>query len=309
MAWICSNNPKHIFENPTPDYFCDKCEPFTGILVEGDIEKTVDEGGTIPVVDKGKEREVGLCILLMDASGSMTHKPFKGSPLSRMELVATSAAAGIFDLKQLSNKDNAYIAAFKFDHRVERMFIDTVGGLLKKYNEDIKAFADDILQHLKSMQGQTNINGALKTAFSFADQFVNKKMAHFQDYRPVKQNILKKDMSSITVPNVRVLMYTDGMHWTGGSSKLEDNPFKALSENIPVDILIGAFFGDANYEGCDDLKGLLSHCPKHGEQQFFLFDTPEKYGSLRHLFKMASGASGFCPKCIEEFENEFTGKI
>lgn len=296
MTWICANNPQHVFTQPTDDFFCDKCEPLTSLLVERDIDAT-----TVPIDKEGHERKVGLCILLMDASGSMTDQPFAGSPLSRMELIAKSAAAGIFDLRNMADTSNAYILALKFDHRVEQMFLDTVGNLLEKYRQDVNAFADDILAHLMSMQGGTNINKALKAAYHFADQFVNKKIAHFQDYTPVRQRILNGDtMETVTVPNVRVLMYTDGEHHGGAL----DNPFQNTSGSIPVDILIGAFFGDGDQQGCRDLQSLLSYCPEHSqEQQFFLFDSPSQFGTLRHLFKMASGASGFCPKCIAKHQN------
>jgi hypothetical protein len=66
------------------------------------------------------------------------------------------------------------------------------------------------------------------------------------------------------------------------------------------DILIGAYFGQESDQGCAELKTLLSNCPIHNSPQFFLFDKPSNIGNLKYLFRMASGASGFCPKCLEK---------
>ena len=61
---------------------------------------------------------------------------------------------------------------------------------------------------------------------------------------------------------------------------------------------MGAFFGKADDDGCAELRGILSPCPIHGFEQFFLLDQPTKVATLSKIFRMASGASGFCPRCI-----------
>ena len=117
------------------------------------------------------------------------------------------------------------------------------------------------------------------------------------------QRILKyKSTQAVSIPNVRVLIYTDGMQYDANGSKiLHDNPFTRYPiEGVNHDIVIGAFFGKENDDGCKELKGLLSRCPIHDVEQFFLFDRPEKIGNLKYLFRMASGASGFCPRCLEK---------
>jgi hypothetical protein len=109
-------------------------------------------------------------------------------------------------------------------------------------------------------------------------------------------------VESVSIANVRVLIYTDGMQYDANGGKiLHANPFKQypLSE-LNHDIVIGAFFGQEKDEGCNELKGLLSKCPIHDELQFFLFDDPAKISVLKYLFRMASGASGFCPKCLDK---------
>jgi hypothetical protein len=101
---------------------------------------------------------------------------------------------------------------------------------------------------------------------------------------------------------VRVLIYTDGMQFdAGGNRILRPNPFTQYPlHGLNHDIVIGAFFGQEDDDGCKELQSLLSRCPIHDEPQFFLFDKPAKIGNLKYLFRMASGASGFCPKCLEK---------
>ncbi len=115
------------------------------------------------------------------------------------------------------------------------------------------------------------------------------------------QRIMKAGSTeSVSVPNVRVLLYTDGMQRDAqGNRTLHPNPF--TSNPLPGlnhDVVIGAFFGQATDEGCQELQSLLARCPRHDEPQFFLFNSPDQTDDLKELFRMASGASGFCPRCL-----------
>ncbi|MEJ7769340.1 MAG: Ig-like domain-containing protein [Chitinophagaceae bacterium] len=249
--------------------------------------------------------EVALCIILMDGSSSMTDAVFKGSPLTRMRLVATTAASGIFDLERMQNNPYAFVAAFKFDDRLELMFIDTIANLIYRYDKDVTKFANYIYDELYKMQQGTDINQALLQAHAFVEKFVKGQLLNFplKKYRVMMQRILKHGpVESVSIPNVRVLIYTDGMQFdASGNRELHANPFTQKPiEGLNHDIVIGAFFGNEEDEGCRELQSLLSRCPIHDETQFFLFDKPAKIGNLKYLFRMASGASGFCPKCLEK---------
>ncbi len=249
--------------------------------------------------------EVALCIIIMDASASMTDPVFKGSPLTRMRLVSTTAASGIFDLERMQNNPYAFVAAFKFDDRLELMFIDTIANLIYRYDKDITKFANYIYDELFKMQQGTDINQALMYTYGFVDNFLKGQLTNFplKKYRVMRQRVLKYGSSeSVSIANVRVLIYTDGMQFDSiGNRILRPNPFTEHPlEGLNHDIVIGAFFGEENDDGCQELKSLLSRCPIHDEVQFFLFDKPAKIGNLKYLFRMASGASGFCPKCLEK---------
>jgi hypothetical protein len=291
--WVCSYDNAHKFALPTDNYFCPTCPPRTGLLIETDDEDVT--GGT--------EKEVGLCVILMDASLSMTEQAFKGNPLTKMRLVCDSAAHGIFALQRLQNNPNAVVAIFKFDDRIELMTMDSVAGLMEKFGKSEDKFANYLYQELDMMKQGTDINKALREAHTFVRQFVDKTLADFPipKYRPMLQPILTHTNQPLTIANVRVLIYTDGEQYDANESNhLDPNPFKAFPPHlVNHDIVIGAFFGQKSDEGCQQLEGLLSPCPIHNRNQFFLFDQPSNIGDLEYLFRMASGASGFCPSCLE----------
>lgn len=311
--WVCQTDRSHIFDAQSDDGFCPTCPFGDGVLFLETIDVPRENATPFIAADssevrpfKSDEPEVGLAVLLMDASSSMTDPAFEGNPMTRMQLVASTAASGIFDLDRMRNNPNAYVAAFKFDDRVEMMFVDTVANLIKKYDGEVRKFAAYIFEQLKEMQQGTDINKALKTAHIFVNKFLRKELDPeifpLNEYTPMKQRILKSNIESVSIPNVRVLLYTDGEQYdTNGDKTLFPNPFQ--SDPLPDlnhDIVIGAFFGQESDNGCDGLKSLLSDCPIHSEKQFFLFDKPNQIGYLKYLFRMASGASGFCPYCLKK---------
>jgi hypothetical protein len=247
-------------------------------------------------------REIGLSVLLMDASSSMGDPISGNDPKTRLQQVAESAAAGIFDLQRLQNNQDAWVKAFKFDDRVQPMFEDSVAGLIKRFDRDARKFADYIYDELASMQQGTDINAALRAAYNYVDGFLQRRLDFpVRNYIPMNQTIMRGGSSnSISIPNIRVMMYTDGRQYDAqGGRHLKPNPFLKPPPGLNHDVLIGAFFGSASDEGAAELKQLVSACPSHeGVKQFFLFDTPKKIDHMKHLFRMASGASGFCPLCL-----------
>jgi hypothetical protein len=310
--WVCQKVRTHIFDD-TDNYYCTICRPYEGVLKEEEVADMAkvqeikprrEEPVTVVQTPPQEDQEVGLCVILMDASSSMTDPAFEGIPLTRMTLVANCAASGIFDLERMQNNPNAYVACFKFDDRVELMFLDTVSNIIGKHKK-IESFAAYLYNELFKFQQGTDINKALEQAHSFVSKFLRKQLDGFpvKKYTPMLQRILKfNSVDAVSIPNVRVLIYTDGMQYVAkGSKVLNPNPFKQqLIEELNHDILIGAYFGLDSDKGCKDLKNLVSNCPIHNIPQFFLFDDPARIGDLKYLFRMASGASGFCPRCLEK---------
>ena len=252
-------------------------------------------------------KEVGLSVLVMDASSSMLEPAFAGSPLSRLSLVAKTAAYGVFDLQHMQNNPNAFVTIIVFDDRVRHVFPDgpiSIASLIKRFDADVHKFALFLEEELGSMKQGTDINAALNEAYWVVSNFMENKFRSIYDgqYSPVQQTILKfGTIDSVSIPNVRVLIYTDGMQYDARENRtLLPNPFNAHPIlGLNHDVLIGAYFGQGNEDGAAQLSSVVSKCPVHDVRQFFLIDSPTRINSLQSLFRMASGASGFCPKCLE----------
>lgn len=289
--WVCQTDKTHVFDECSEDGFCSFEPLYHGILLEEEVPSL-------------RSKELCLCVMLMDASASMTGPVFEGTSITRMRFVSNSAASGIFDLAKKKEAFNIYIACFKFDDRVKLMFVDSVANITDRF-KITEAFANYLFNELFEFQQGTDINNALQQAYLLVKKFLNKQLDEFPvtDYTAMMQRILKYNSADmISIPNIRVLLYTDGMQYdSSGNKTLNPNPFKQnILTGLNHDILICAYLGSETDEGCSDLRNLVSHCPIHNSEQFFLFDKPSDMGKLYHLFRMASSASGFCPRCLEK---------
>lgn len=290
--YICSNNSAHTYDHMTADGFCPVPDCYgVGFLQEAGASAAASAGGQ----PQGPAREIGLCVLLMDASASMQEEAFPGNPATREQLIAVSAARGIFDLHSLQHKETAYLIVVTFDSSHKVVLACSLAELFAKYPTPAE-FAD----FLKSSftHGTTDINSVLRYAKGIYDDFVThgdlSKYGGPTNVRPIQQTVVTKNLGSKVVPNIRVLIYTDGEDTTSGD--IRANPF-AQEE---TDVLLGAYFGHGEEVGCTQLKRVLSKCPKHAVDQFFLINSTDRVQTLRYLFRMASGASGFCPACLAE---------
>jgi len=306
--YICISCDKLYTEKTVPsDFVCkdSKCsgEGLTGfcILREDTAEapNTDEDNFSNSVMPP---RECGLCVLLMDASGSMFQDPaFKNTPFpsqygdpfcSKAEVVSKAAAQAIFELRQMTKAADAYVCAIKFDTRQALIFNDTVENIIALHQSPGQ-LARHLYDELKLFQGGTNITGALKMGHGFIKKFIEGKVPGMDNYTPqYDQQFIAASNTWIDIPNVRLMIYTDGEQFERyGAIK---NPFSKEE----IDLLMGAYVGEANEKGCIDLKTIIGKCPIHREQQFTLLDQPTKIASLKGFFRMASGASGFCPKCL-----------
>ena len=249
----------------------------------------------------------------MDASGSMAEEPYSTSfqskypakaesqaftereaKLTKREVVTDAAALAIFGLKNLSKKENAYICAIKFDNNPVVMFTKTVEDILNEH-ENPQKFAKYLYNELAALNGGTNINGALNLAYSFVKKFIDGSVPGMENCIANVQTQLIGN-KSVDVPNVRIMLYTDGEQLQHYGQIV--NPFKANNEEL--DLLIGAYIGNPDDAGCKQLEEITGSCPIHNQKQFYTMDDPKKIATLRGLFRMASGTSGFCPYCIEK---------
>lgn len=309
--WICSADSNHEFSQPSSDLFCTICPPYSGVLMEVDGETTGGvtgvtgftggTGGTGGKVKKG----VGLYIFLIDSSGSMFHEnAFPNVPIKRAKLVSGQVASAIFEMENLSKKEDAYLFVMLFDHRL-KPFINfmSIKEVFDKYG-DVKNLEKDLYSEMESLNGATDINLALETAHHHAQRFIDGEIDVIGKVEPLVNSVYNTQTGDdMSIPNVRCLIFTDGNQYTGkGNEIIEGNPFDNFTYNERVvNILMGAFHGDSDSDGYNQLKGILSNCHIHNEPQFFHFSDATQTMRMRHLFRMGSGPGGFCEKCLDNF--------
>ena len=335
-SWVCVNNTNHVYDTRTAEnnsYFCPQCPYGEGILLNQPVSATSTTAATsaasaatasIPPMQSGNggpafapspapppaqpvqaihQEDLGLCIMLLDCSGSMKEPAFKNHPMSKRDLIAKSVSAGIFSLSGNPLKEFAYILIIGFDHEISTLVPYTsIEKVVEEYR-DASGLEQVLKDKMNKKNGATDINRALEVAIGFTQQFINSDIAILGHYKPRIQTVLDDNMISHQVPNVRVVLFTDGGQYMGpDKTELKASPFKNLQYNGKIfDLLMCAYYGSSTDNDYEKLKGLASKCPRHPEtNQFFLFDDPTKVANLKGLFRMASGASGFCPTCLDE---------
>jgi hypothetical protein len=298
----CTCCGRNYTETDVPQNLICSCDPLIGLIAEIPSPVPSSAVGSSP---SAMMTEAGLCLFLMDASGSMfSEKMFPNSEIqslfgesfvNRAEWVCRMAASGIFDLinKGIAEAEHAYICAIKFDTKQSVMFIKTIEQIKNQYANDAD-FAKFLYEELKTMKGGTNINTALEMAHSFVTNFNDGTVKGMGNYTPKKHTDYALSGRPLTVPNVRVLIYTDGDQLQQFGEIV--SPF----QKDEIDLLIGVFIGQENESGCQKLRTVIGKCPIHNHEQFLVFDVPQKNMALKGMFRMASGASGFCVKCQED---------
>jgi hypothetical protein len=330
-SWVCVNNTGHVYDTRTAEqnsYFCPQCPYGEGILLNQPVQATSTAATTsaaiapAPTMQGGNgnpafapapapapppqaihQEDLGLCIMLLDCSGSMKEPAFKNHPMSKRDLIAKSVSAGIFSLSGNPLKEFAYILIIGFDHEIATLIPYTsIEKVVEEYR-DASSLEQVLKDKMNKKNGATDINRALEVAFGFTQQFINSDISVLGHYKPRIQTVLDDNMISHQIPNVRVVLFTDGGQYMGpDKTTLNPSPFKNLQYNGKIfDLLMCAYYGGSTDNDYGKLKGLASKCPRHpGTDQFFLFDDPTKVANLKGLFRMASGASGFCPTCLDE---------
>jgi hypothetical protein len=146
----------------------------------------------------------------------------------------------------------------------------------------------------------TNITEALSLARQITDAAIAGSLSAFGVKEPVSlkmDDIPRPGEKSIRVPNVRVMIYSDGEHNRG---RLE-NAFASMQ---PASVLLTAFIDNENEsddtrKGADQMLACATICPEHKEPGYFLINTLGRRTYLREVFHMATGSSGFCRQCMK----------
>jgi len=262
----------------------------------------------------------GLCILLCDASGSMDSIAFPGSKSTRAQLVAENAALGLYDNLSVAKARYALVVVVAFGKtsaiikdRNGRPFIKSIEDIGKEFStaDQLSAFLCEAITTKAQTtvdRNYTDITKALDLAKEIHDSALNGSLAKWEYSSPI--SIIHHSFANASgdfksYPNVRILLYTDGIH-----SPVDQSPLKNPFQGLGISPLMTCFIGDADNDpeemirkGANQVKALATGCPLHfikpnlPRPGYFLINKPERYASLRGLFRMASGESGFCPSC------------
>ncbi len=281
-------------------------------------------GKTAGAMAPAEKLEIGMGILMCDTSGSMEDYPIEGQRVSKMKLVAGNVARGIWDLVEHMadyGKKRAYIAIGGFNKEADflkdpkgknfiksvekigkefssaREFSDYIFDAMRKHQEYLPGnFVKEVILGKDNTKYYTNITAGLEFAYKVKEACLNGDLSKFggpSNIRPVEDVCMTPGGESINAPNIRCLIYSDGVHNYPKDSDI-DNPFA----DDETSILMTAFFGKKNTQGFEEMKSIACTCPKHGAPGVFLINCMEEYHKLRGLFRMSSGASGFCGYCL-----------
>lgn len=308
MARYICTNCKTEYDVKTADGFCNNqpaCEYGSGWLKEigesGVDAPAVASDAAAPQISF--DREIGLCILMMDGSLSMGEKAFPTTdyPGNKYQMIATNAASGIWTLKNVTHSEDAYIAICVFAGKPGLVWVKSVQEIIALF-ETKEKFADFIRTTLETKTPEprvTNINSAVSFARQIYEAYLKGDLTPYggvDNFKPLSHKVVSLTKQGgeeyVSIPNARVLIYTDGEHNVTAAVK---NPFENGQS-----ILLSAFVGeDEESAGIKQMQRIASVCPKHAPATgFFLINSPERIQTLKGLFRMASGASGFCPSCL-----------
>ncbi len=288
-SWRCQDCGK-TYGNPR-DGFCNNCG---GLIIKE--EKVIIEDLTGPPVAR-MDGDCGLGVLVLDFSESMVEPAFSDPemPQRKIDLVANAFHAAMQNLVNITFAEKAYVAVIGFDNYAELLGIFNAAQV--DPNKDWRQW---IYDHFERFKGATDISGALDKAKELYDAALACDLSEYgiDNFAPLLHDITIED-NVVSVPNVRVFLYSDGDHNHGTFY----NPFDGTSligGKSNINGLICAYFGPSEMPGYKTLLELSGTCPRHEVRGIIHITTPEAYPLVRQLFRMASAASGFCAQCAKE---------
>ena len=317
--WICMEG--HEFDSPPENMRC----PYDGTLVKELREERVIEIEEIKEEDEEKLAEIethgdhGLGILIFDMSPSM-EEPFRGEKFTKLEVVANAFATTIASLlsgdSPISKPNNYFISIIGFSGNIEYLGTFRLSDMNRgTYEDTVKYWEDFIIKYPKGKLGQgTNITKALEMAHEIYTGALNREESVLKKYNfPDDFELGVQTVYSLTgevnttVPNVRVFVYSDGVHNVGPFR----NPFvdetlwpglRSEETKTPVNGVLSIFICSENEGenkvGTETMRKIAGFCPQHGTIGFVSIDNIEDYKILRGFIHMTSRVSGFCLKCL-----------
>jgi hypothetical protein len=317
MAYICEECGT-IYDQMTQDGFCPKDGCFGAPLMPHVPGASASRQPSPPPAAAtlgatGRIENIGLCVLVCDASYSMNDAAFTDSPAIKLKLVTGAAHRAISELAALSRADTAYIAIVGFGARADlvrdragKPFLKSVTQINQEFGTGLGDYLFDYFDSDKGGIGRsaTDITAGLRLAREIQDQAIKGDLSRWGLTAQV--TVQEHDIFSLAeksqkqVPNIRVLIYSDGAHNPSQDAPLS-NPFASMQPSPLMTAFIGEESADEQHrQGAEQMKSLATLCPAHQQKGYFLINTIGRHAVLRGLFRMASGASGFCPQCLKE---------
>ncbi len=319
--WVCNLDETHVYKQVTKTGFCEKCE---GILIKKETP------GPIPPPDKEDiyDGDHGVGIFVFDLSGSMSDltDPQSDSPLTKIQQVARAFSSTITtllygggkELTAISQPDNYFLAIIGFSERAELFTINPLADMKQNNREMTFQYWENwILEKFEDFGNLTNITAGLEKARIIYDIALAKEpnrsdlMQNLPDNIKEYEDVLKKldlNSQSITagesmfrIPNIRVLIYSDGEHNVGElKNPFKDRYLKAglkSSEGTPTNGVMSIYFGSASDPGAEQMRSIAGYCPQHGGVGYIPISKLEHDKYLRDLLHLTSKATGFCLLC------------
>jgi hypothetical protein len=297
-----------LYTAETQDHNCtkDECYPSTLVAIEeGSAQITAEQAASaVHLIE-------GLCVLVCDVSGSMSEAPFgpESGGLTKLELVIDAVHGAFEAMQSLTRKDTAYIAMVGFAKQAKLMtgqngelFIKSVQDILDEFKSknDLSQY---IMRNCNQLdRGGTNVTEGLRLGHGLVQKTLANDLSAFGIPHSIslieQKPFLPPVGDPINVPNIRVMIYSDGAHNQGPLT----NPFTDMQ---PVSVLMTAFIGNETVNdeariGANQMKEFATICPEHRQPGYFLINTRGRGEFLRRIFHMATGTSGLCSECMSK---------
>ena len=204
--FICPNCKKE-YEKKTEDEYCNnqpECEYGLGWLTEhsstSPAEDLLAENTLTPI---SFEREIGICVLMMDGSYSMVDPAFPSSdyPGNKYDLIARNSAAGIWSLKNSTHIDDAYIALCVFAGKPLWIWTKSIKEIIEEYEnrQHFSSFLYETLEKKTLEPKATNINEAINLSYKIYKQYLNGNFKDFgglADFKPLEHHVVRQDQNN-----------------------------------------------------------------------------------------------------------------
>ena len=313
--WRCLDCDAEYADDPGPT--CPTCNGFTEMVeassaASGEVDTEVYAG------------DCGLAVFVFDLSGSMT-TPMAGTGgrVSKIDVVARAFSEPIATLNHgtptggdaaLTHADRYYVAVVGFAGQAELLGVWSLAQMAKAdWEATRKHWLEYLLAQMGRAGGATNVSAGLEIARCLVDEALGRRARSLlpDDFRLASQSMLwfrGDDSQPIEVPNVRVLIYSDGEHNVGpfcnAFESFELFPGSANAEGRLVNGILSLYFAEesevttlSQSPGALLMRAIAGYCPQHGGIGFMPMIEIKQYPLLRGIFHQTSRASGCCVRC------------